>query len=902
MTDFMKLKFIILLVFAFSAVVFTAFQVDDDPLNALLKKLEVYNEKNPQEKVHLHLDKPYYAIGDDIWFKAYVIDTREAHPSNLSNILYVELINEKDSVKRQIKLPLMGGISWGDFKLTDSLSEGNYRIRAYTQLMRNAGPDFFFDKTIRIGNAWANRVFTSATYQFSKNEKGEKVNTSITFTDKKGLPYAGSEVAYEVRLGPKNTSKGKATTNAEGAVSFAFLNEQPNISSTGQIITTITLPNKQKIVKSIPIKATSNTIDVRFFPEGGNLVETIPSKIAFKAVNSFGRGEDISGVIVDNEGTEVTKFNSSYLGMGNVIISPQSNKLYIAKVTFKDGSVRSFDLPKPQKSGYVLAVNNTDSTKVSVKVMLSTDLIGTGDVKLVAQNNGNVYLTTKSKTEKQVIMANIPKKDLPSGIVQFTLFSGANQPVAERLAFINNPTSFISTKLEGDKLAYAKKEHVKMSFTATADNKPTQGSFSISVTNTASVEPDPDNESNIFTSLLLTSDLSGYVEKPNHYFLENTAATRLQLDNLMLTQGWRRFLWKDIINNTSPVAKFAPEKFMSISGIVTTTGGKPIPLGKVNLFSSSGGIFAIDTLTDAKGRFNFDNISFSDSTKFVVQARTSKNKKFVEIKLDVTPGQLVTKNKNSGDLEINVNESLSSYIKKSENYFDELTRRGMLQHTIMLDEVNIVQKKVIAPNSANINGAGHADYVMTSDMLGTCITLSQCLQGRVAGLIIRNGLPYLTRNGGSTPMQIVLDGVNVEGDFIDNINPNDVETIEVLKSISYTAIYGSRGGGGVLVITTKRGGGNYSSNSYAPGIVTYAPKGYYSVREFYSPKYLPDVIDNKPDLRTTVYWNPHVVTDVNGKGQFDFYNTSEAGTYRVVMEGVNVNGQLSRNIYTYQVN
>jgi hypothetical protein len=898
----MRLKFIILLVFVFSAVIFTAFQIDDDPLTTLLKKLEIYNEKNPQEKVHLHLDKPYYAIGDDIWFKAYVIDTRDAHPSTLSNILYVELINERDSIKKQIKLPLIGGISWGDFKLTDSLSEGNYRLRAYTQLMRNAGPDFFFDKTIRIGNAWANRVFTSTAYKFSKDEKGEKVNTSITFTDKKNSSYAGNEVTYEVRLNPKNNPKGKAITDANGTINFAFLNEQPKLSSTGQIIAIITLPNKQKIVKSIPIKATSNSIDVRFFPEGGNLVETIPSKIAVKAVNSFGRGEDISGTIVDNDGTEITKFATTYLGMGNVIISPQPNKLYTARVIFKDGSTQSFDLPKPQKSGYVLAVNNTDSTKVSVKVMLSTDLIGTGDIKLVAQNNGNVYLTTKSKTEKQVITANIPKKELPSGIIQFTLFSGTNQPVAERLIFVHNPTSFINTKVESDKAVYGKKENVKMSFTATADNKPTQGSFSIAVTNTTSVKPDPENESNIFTTLLLTSDLAGYIEKPNHYFLDNTAETRLQLDNLMLTQGWRRFLWKDIINNTSPVAKFAPEKTMSISGIVTTTGGKPVPLGKVNLFSSSGGIFAIDTLTDAKGRFNFDNISFSDSTKFVVQARTAKNKKFVEIKLDVKPGQLVTKNKNSGDVEINVNESLSSYIKQSENYFNELTNRGMLQHTIMLDEVNIVQKKIIAPNSANINGAGHADYVMTSDMLGTCHTLSQCLQGRVAGMIFKNGLPYLTRYGGSTPMQIVLDGVNVEVDFINSINPNDVETIEVLKSIAYTAVYGSRGGGGVLVITTKRGGGNYSSNSYAPGIVTYTPKGYYTVREFYSPKYSPDITDNKPDLRTTVYWNPHVVTDANGKGQFNFYNTSESGTYRVVIEGVNINGQLSRNVYTYQVN
>jgi TonB-dependent SusC/RagA subfamily outer membrane receptor len=901
----MKFKLILPLLFVFLAGVFTAFQIDEDPLDTLLKKLEAYTEKSPQEKVHLHLDKPYYAIGDDIWFKAYVVDPRDAHPSTLSNLLYVELINDKDSIKKQLRLPLMGGVSWGDFKLTDSLGEGNYRIRAYTQLMRNAGPDFFFDKTIKIGNAWANKVFTNTTYTFSKEEGAEKVNTSITFTDKKGLPYAGSEVSYEIKLAPKSIIKGKVTTDAKGTANFSFANAQPKTFTSGIIIATLTLPNKQKIIKRIPIKSTSNAVDVQFFPEGGNLVASIPSRVAVKAVNASGLGEDVTGTIVDDEGSEINKFTSSFAGMGSFIMNPQPGRIYTAKIKFKDGSEKVFVLPKAQSSGYVLAINNTDSSKISVKIMLSADLVGSGVIKLVAQNGGNIYLTSKSKTENQVIMASVPKSALPSGIIQFTLFSASNQPVCERLVFVKNPGSFITTKIESDKPTYAKKEQVKMSLTTLANGKPTQGSFSVSVTNTASVKPDPDNESNIFTTLLLTSDLSGYVEKPNHYFLEDNAATRQELDNLLLTQGWRRFNWKDLINNTLPVAKFAPEKAMNISGVVTTLGGKPIPLGKVFLFSSSGGIFAIDTLTDVNGRFNFDKISFNDSTKFVVQARTAKNKKFVEIKMDVVPGQLVTTNKNSGDVEINVNESISSYIKQSENYFDELTKRGMLQRTIMLEEVNIVQRKNPAPNSSNINGAGHADAVITSDMLGNCITLSQCLQGRVAGLIIQNGQPYLSRNmgiNGAEPMQIVLDGVTVDGDFLDNIPPMDVASIEVLKSISYTAIYGSRGSGGVLIITTKRGGGSYSSNNYAPGILTYMPKGLYVPREFYSPKYTEAIADNRPDLRTTVYWIPYLVTDINGKAQFDFYNTTAPGTYRVVVEGINVAGQLSRSVYTYQVN
>src|SRR6218665_854992 len=104
----MKLKFFILCLALVGSLSLSAYVIADDPFAALLKKLEEFTKKYPQEKVHLHLDKPYYAIGDDIWFKAYVVNTKTSTPSNISKILYVELINEKDSLKKLVKLPVMG--------------------------------------------------------------------------------------------------------------------------------------------------------------------------------------------------------------------------------------------------------------------------------------------------------------------------------------------------------------------------------------------------------------------------------------------------------------------------------------------------------------------------------------------------------------------------------------------------------------------------------------------------------------------------------------------------------------------------------------------------------------------------------------------------------------------------
>jgi TonB-dependent SusC/RagA subfamily outer membrane receptor len=152
-------------------------------------------------------------------------------------------------------------------------------------------------------------------------------------------------------------------------------------------------------------------------------------------------------------------------------------------------------------------------------------------------------------------------------------------------------------------------------------------------------------------------------------------------------------------------------------------------------------------------------------------------------------------------------------------------------------------------------------------------------------------------------MQIIIDGMAIDdATILDNFNAADIESIEVLKSIGYTSIYGGRGGGGVLLITTKRGGPNYSYRRYAPGIITYNPKGYSKSRVFYSPQYdNPKTNTAVPDLRSTIYWNPNVVTNNDGKASFNFFNADAKGTYRVVVEGIGSDGSLGRQVYRYKV-
>ena len=902
----MKNRLIFLLGFMVPLIVF-GFIVDDEPLKKILSQLDKFRVEYPQEKVHLHLDKPYYAIGDQIWLKAYVVNGENNHLSNLSKVIYVELINEKDSIKQSLMLPLKAGLAYGDFNLSDSLREGNYRIRAYTTWMRNFGEDYFFDKTIIIGNVISNNIVTDISYTFSKvNTNQQKVVGTIQYSYLDGKPVANKEVNYDVQLDFRNISKGKGTTDAKGQLTITFINTQPFILKSGKIATTVKLSDTQFVNKSFPVKSTSTDVDVKFFPEGGELVAGVQSKVGFKALRADGTGINISGYITDQSNNQIVKFQSQHAGMGVFPFQPTINQTYTANIIFDDGSVKIIPLPRITPYGYVLTVDNSDVNKIVVKVTASLSTPVNGELFLIAQSNGVVHYVSKNKIEPQVFIVEIPKKRFPTGILQLTLFSDLYEPVAERLVFINH-SDHLKINVISDKTSYVKREKVKLSVEVRdAQDKPVVGSFSLSVLHGNSVPFAEDDVVTIQSNLLLTSDIKGYIESPNYYFTDINQEKLNHLDNLLLTQGWRRFNWKSLLANSYPPINYYPEYSMAINGHLKTSNGKPVIGGKVSLLSTAGDVLLMDTVTDATGYFNFDDLYFHDGTKFVINAKNVNGRKNVDIELNQVPATIVTKNKNAAEIKININRSLISYLKNSRDQFESLARFNPNRNTIMLAEVKVVEKKILAKNSSNLNGPGNADAIITSDQLKNCLNLAQCLQGRIAGVVIQNGIAYSTRNlasfRGPIPMQIIIDGVYVNPEYLSVINPIDVDAIEVLKNGGNTAIYGLRGEGGLLIITTKRGERNLNASRYAAGIVNYNPKGYYKTREFYSPNYNDPKINTEiPDLRSTIFWKPNIITDSNGKASVEFFNADGIGNYIITIEGLNLDGKLGRQSVKYSV-
>lgn len=878
----MKSRLLLLLV---SLLVF-GFVIDDELLKKILTQLQKHSTEYPQEKVHLHFDKPYYTAGDSIWFKGYVITAEQNKLSDLSKILYVELIDEQDSIVQSLRLPLALGLASGTFSLPDTLQEGNYRVRAYTQWMRNFSEEYFFDKTVLIGNVSSGNITSEIQYTCKEDKNRQLVLADIHYKNLDGNPLVNTTVNYTIQQDAE-ISHDKGITDSNGNLKITFKAAKKKAA---KITTILQLDNQRTVSKSFSVKAASSDSDVQFFPEGGDLVAGIRSIVAFKATGSNGLGIGIIGSVTDQNNNKVAEIKSEHAGMGVFILYPQAEQVYSASIRFADGSNKTFILPKVLPQGYGLSAENTDPDNLDVKISVTPELISGGEITLLAQSNGVVKYVSKTIMDKSLVRARIPKNRFPTGIIQLTLFSPDQQPVAERLVFINNKDE-LNININILKTSYGKREKVKMTVDVKdADSKPVTGSFSLAVTDETKVPYDENNETTIISNLLLTSDLKGYIERPNYYFTDINESKLRQLDLLLMTQGWSRFEWKNILTNVFPALTFKPEKGIEVTGRVTSLlTGKPVVNGKVGLLPLSDTDLSLlsDTVTDAEGRFKFENLFFMDSTKFSIQARNAKDRKNTEIKLDKVPAQPVTGSKNPIGAGINVNLSLVAYVKNTQDQVEELKRYGLFRKNIALAEVKVVDRKK-EELSYNLDRYGTRIgkmKVLTSTDLQNCMNLLMCVPAKGGGIIARNGAFYSYRG---TRLTVILDGVPVLfNDDIESINAQDVENIIITTSS--------------IVIITKHGELTPSTR-YIPGITSYTPKGYYKERVFYSPNYdNPKVNNRMRDLRTTIFWAPHVLTDSTGKTTVEFFNADGTGNYRAIIEGIDLNGKMGRKVYQYSV-
>jgi hypothetical protein len=885
-------------------------QQDTVGIRTLIARQGKFSESYPVEKVFVHTDKPYYAAGDTIWLKAYI--TVDLHlPTSVSKIAYVDIISSGDTLLQSLKLPIINGVAQGNIALpADVYKQGNYRLRAYTNYMRNFDTDYFFYKNIPVGNAdkplSARAVFTAGN--------SAATNARIIYRDAEGNPLANKKISWRIETLEKTLDKGRGTTDQHGVLQLSVPPLKSAEDGPAIITANIETDGKKTITNTFTVKTPArNGIDIQLFPESGHLIAGAEGKVAFKAVQPNGLGVEVKGTVTDNDGKTCATFTSQHLGMGEFILLPESGKTYRASVTFPNGSQQIYNLPAVQQSGIAIAVNSGMSNAVAVRIVTNQTYLEQNRNKayyLVGKVGEAVVYAAQTTLKDKTYDILIPKAKLISGVLQLTLLDDHARPLAERLAFVQNNEA-LSLLVHTDKPAYIRRQKVKLTLTAKNKLQPAEANFSVAVVNDNLAPYDENSEPNILSYLLLTADLKGYIEQPAYYFNHPDNATMANLDILMLTQGYRRFNYTDLMAGRAPQIRYGAEQGIDITGTLRNTTGMPVNKGSVRL-TIADRHFSQNAVTDGNGVFRFTNIPLVDSSQVVISARGNYRSNTLMLMVDgmtvpnVIPG-------NAPDVADNIDSTYGNYIRNSKQQYS---------NSRMLKEVVIkAQPTVKLPSHADypaLTGLSPiADHVINAKSFEGCNNLLSCLPSLAMGLTYIDNNFYITRSynqGDRTPVQIFMNGLAVDVNALAGLSPSEVLSAEIFLKDDLGLVNRMYNSNGVLVINTRA-----AALKAAPKTkisvddlknmlprndeVTITPQGYSLARQFYIPKYEAGKTNGiGVDLRSTVYWNPQVKTDkTTGTATAEFFNADGKGNYRVVVQGIDAEGHLGYTVFKYKV-
>lgn len=903
-------------------------QTQPPGMQAIISKIDTFRNHLPAEKLYLQFDKPYYATGDTLWFKAYLLD-QSLEYSPLSSRLYVELLSDSGKVVRRIAAPMSLGISWGNLALND-MREGLYTLRAYTNWMRNFGSDYFFTRSFYVANPQKQNWLVNASSTLGSSQGKSVVKTDIRFTALNDQPVGLQDLQLRVMDGKRVIYKGDAKPSADGSLSVSY--PLPDKGAVKNLTLVTQERSGAKRSAAIPIRINrAGDIDLQFMPEGGYMVAGLPAHMGFKAVGEDGRGVEISGKIVNTAtGDEVTEFHTLHKGMGLFDLAPQPGDSYLAKITLPDGQTRDVPLPPVKPSGTSVRIrNNAERDTLDVFVLLTADQLKPGTYNyLVGQSRGTVCFAASVPASRPYVTIHVAKNLFPTGLAHFTLLNSANQPLNERITFINHNDN-LKVGIEAGR-KFAPHDSIPLNITVSdAAGKPVVGSFSVAVTDDAQVKADSSSDDNIFAHMLLTSDLKGYVEEPGYYFGGSKASWQA-LDALLITQGWIGYDWTAIMGNP-PKPAFVPEYQYMVSGKVTNILGKPIAKAEVLLLSKGKYNFFKDTTTNAEGRFLFKKFPPIDSVTFVLEAVNSRHK-VINSGITMDDSQAPAVDAKLLPLAqpwyINSSAEQINYAKTNPQYHNQLEKAQYGPQGKILSQVT-VRDRAIVKGSANLNGAGEADQVIDEETIVNAnkMTLGDLLEQKVQGF--RVGYPpksneriYFLKD---KRVHFVFDGVDInryfqpiEGgppeqlyyyikQYLDYFTAEDIKGIEVLYSLRYASPYNIRnlsveeilaenpaGGRGAataaIEITTRAGNGPFSAR--ATGIYVYKPMLITMPKQFYRPRYTAGKTFQYADLRSTIHWDPAVVTDKEGRAKVSFYAADKPTTYTIILQGSDLNGKL----------
>jgi hypothetical protein len=620
--------------------------------------------------------------------------------------------------------------------------------------------------------------------------------------------------------------------------------------------------------------------DVQFFPEGGYAVVGVKSKIGFRAIDQSGKGIQFTGALINSKNDTVAHFQPLRFGIGHFYFTPETDETYRAIIFDTKGNQSKHSFPKVEKTGYAMSV--TDSGNYI-----------TIDVKSNGADQSNVYFFAHTrlkiiKSERKLLSENaarftIRKNELGEGITQLTIFNQELNPVCERLYF-KRPEQKLEINIRSSQERYTTRALVKLNIQSNFSSD-----VSISVYQRDSI-PSHDRQ-HIFEYLWLTSDLKGTVEEPHYYMLNTDSIGTLALDNLMLTHGWRRFRWNDVLN-TNAAIKYIPEyRGHIIHGKIVDGNGLPVS-GVLTTFSSPDEIIQLygsrsndlgELRFEVKDYFN-ERIAFIHpfpNNGYQVKIENPFSTEYASV--TIPSFQLLPSQANSI-----LNRSLAMQV----------------QNVYSFDQINQFKKT----NTDSLQFYGRADKVYFLDNYVRFPMLEEVLREYVSGVLVRkrnDGFYFrlIDNLNNNVMMQsdplVLLDGVPV----MDNNKLLELSALKI-KKIEVVAREYNRG---PLVFSGILSFFSYQSDLVGDEIdtknlsVNY--EGLQAYREFYSPLYETTQAKESrlPDKRTLLYWNASQAIEASGNTTIRFYSSDLIGEYEVVVEGLTKDGVAGSSKHSFSI-
>lgn len=759
--------------------------------DSLLKKFTSYRKNAYQEKLYAHIDRAHYLTGETLWFKIYCVDGSFHRPSDLSKVVYVEIIDKMNRPLLQTKISISRGAGDGSILIPASLTSGNYRFRAYTQWMKNFSADFHFEKMLTIINP------------------------------------------------------------------FIKLETVPLPRSTGW--------------------------NVQFFPEGGNLVAGLESKVAFKAYNASGAGIDCRGALLDEANDTLLIFRSLKFGIGNFVFTPLPNKQYRVLLETGEDHYKSSSLPIINAKGFVMRIHDEGQ-------LLRVDVSGRNDNQAITSP---VYLFAHTRqiichAEMRLLRDGtttflLDKKDLKEGISHLTIFDAGLKPVCERL-FFKQPKNMLPVNVTSAPLVGTRRKVVLEIQTPSSCN------LSVAVYKTDSLHlPGRDH---IFDHFWLGSDLRGLIESPTYYFSQDRDVTEAA-DNLMLTHGWRRFSWSAILaNEPQPLNNFPEYRGPVIQGQVTRQGGLPASGVQTYLSSTGRGIRLYESKSNPTGEVFYEMKHFYGHHNILAQADTRKDSLY----------------------QIKIQSPFSSQFASDslpELHLSPSLKKQILARSISVQVQDVYNRSLddgfrkIQVDSLPFYG--NPDETYNLDDYTRFPVMEEVMREYVPGVFVRKRkdgfhffvLDHVKKNMFKDDPLVLLDGLPIfDVDTIMAFDPLKVKKLEVVTRQYYL---GRLTFSGIVSYTTY--GGDLGGFQIDPKSATIDYQGLQLQREFRSPIYeSSQPLENRlPDQRNLLYWNPSVVVDAKGTYQIEFYSSDLTGNFQVVMEGLSSDGRAGGSVCTFSV-